>query len=40
MRTRSILTMVVTIYGLMLMGPLASGQAGEFPAPPTQGSPW
>ena len=40
MRTRGILTMVVTICGLMLMYPLASGQAGEFPAPPYLTSPW
>ena len=40
MRTRGILTMVVTICGLMLMCPLASGQAGEFPAPPYLTSPW
>jgi hypothetical protein len=32
--------MVVTICGLMLMYPLASGQAGEFPAPPYLSSPW
>ena len=40
MRTRGILTMVVTICGLMLMCPLASGQAGEFPAPPYLAFPW
>ena len=40
MRTRGILRMVVTICGLMLMCPWASGQAGEFPVPPSLASPW
>jgi hypothetical protein len=40
MRTRGILMMVVTICALALMCPLASAQAGEFPAPPYLSSPW
>jgi hypothetical protein len=40
MRTRGVLAIIATICGLLFMGPLASGQASEFPAPPYLTSPW
>jgi hypothetical protein len=40
MHTRGLLTMVMTSCVLTLMCPLASGQTGNFPAPPYLASLW